>query len=106
MGSKAHDVAAARHHAKHAIARLRPKRVAHARVSGLGNVRVRPVVAVASPNMHVELAPPLAVYIFFAQRRNTSIESVVDYAQEPQSGLSLTVLQRVYTALLLGRQAV
>jgi len=36
--------------------------------AGLGNVPVRPVVAVASARMTVELAPPLAVYLFFATR--------------------------------------
>jgi nuclease-like protein len=70
------------------------------RWKGLERVRVRPVVAVASANMHVELVPPLAAYIFFAQRRNVSIETVIAYAHEPQSGYSLPELQRIYSALL------
>lgn len=70
------------------------------RLNGLGHVRVRPVVAVASPTMHVELVPPLAVFVFFAHRRNASIETVAGYVQELQSGLPLPELQRVYTALL------
>ncbi|MGZ3638058.1 MAG: nuclease-related domain-containing protein [Ktedonobacterales bacterium] len=76
------------------------------RLNGLGHVYVRPVVAVASPNMHVELVPPLAAYIFFAQRRNASIETVVAYANEPQSGYSSSVLQRIYSALLSHVQTV
>ena len=72
---------------------------------GLGHARVRPIVAVASPDMHVELAPPLAVYIFFAHRQNASIQSVVGHEQEPQGELSLEMLQRVYTALMSHRQS-
>lgn len=75
------------------------------RLNGLGHVRVRPIVAVASPDMHVELAPPLAVYVFFAHRRNVSIESVVGHSQESQSELSLPELQRIYAALMSYRMS-
>lgn len=70
------------------------------RLNGLGHMRVRPVVAVASPNMHVELVPPIAVYIFFAQRRNASLETVVGSVNGPHSGYSLPELQRIYSTLL------
>lgn len=70
------------------------------RMNGLDHVPVRPIVAVASSDMHVELAPPLAVYIFFAHRRNVSIQSIVGRTQEVQSDLPLPVLQHIYAVLI------
>lgn len=70
------------------------------RASGLGHVSVRPIVAVASPDMHVELVPPLAVYIFFAHRRNALIENVVGYVKESQGVLPFPMLQQIYAALM------
>lgn len=75
------------------------------RLHGIGDVRVRPIVAVASHEMRVELAPPLAVYIYFAHRRTAAISSVLGGAQETQSPLSAEALQRVYAILTAHRQS-
>jgi hypothetical protein len=64
----------------------------------IDSVSVQPIVAVGSPDMFVDLHPPLATYIFYACRPNARPDTFL----KPSHGhhqLPPAVLSRVYAAL-------
>lgn len=63
--------------------------------AGLGRIPIRPVVAVASARMTVELDPPLAVFVFFATRPQPRLA-----ADLGSPVLDATAVRRVHDALL------
>jgi hypothetical protein len=68
------------------------------RDSGIDSASVQPIVAVGSPDMFVDLHPPLATYIFYACRPNARPDTFL----KPSHGhhrLPPAVLSRVYAAL-------
>lgn len=71
------------------------------RGGGIDCVSVQPIVAVGSPDMYVDLHPPLATYIFFACRPNARPDAFLK-PSHGQRYLPPAVLSRVYAALVPG----
>lgn len=66
---------------------------------GLNNIRVQPVVAVAHPDMHVDLEPPVDVYVFFATDAMPRVRELVN-SRSNQVWMPPQALWSVYQSLL------
>jgi hypothetical protein len=67
----------------------------------IDGVSFQPILAVGSPDMLVDLHPPLATYIFYACQPNTQLYAFLK-PSHGQRQLPPAVLSRVYAALVPG----